>query len=337
MIDPNPINNGIFLRAFQARAGLVDPRHETAFRLFNGFLEGDPDLVLEIYGKTLLVYNYAGIPGEADPKPRAAIQIAMAEFPWIHAVVLKTRSSESVNERHGTLLIGNHADQKIQEHGVWYALDLLMSRDASFYLDTRNLRSWALKTLGGKSVLNTFAYTGSLGVAALAGGASQVVQMDLKARFLDLAKTSYILNGFTISQHDFIAGDFWTVVNRLKRQAALFDCVFIDPPFFSSTSRGQVDLVNQGHRVINKVRPLIKDGGWLVSINNALFLSGAGYLNMLEWLCADGYLSIDELIPAPEDVIGFTHTIKATPPVDPSPFNHSTKIAILRVRRKHAE
>jgi 23S rRNA (cytosine1962-C5)-methyltransferase len=58
-----------------------------------------------------------------------------------------------------------------------------MHGDASFYLDTRNLRGWALEHLAGKSVLNTFAYTGSLGVAAKAAGASRVVHLDLNKTF----------------------------------------------------------------------------------------------------------------------------------------------------------
>src|SRR5258708_21655834 len=36
-------------RASRVRAGFVDARHETAFRLFNGFTEGCPDLSIEIF------------------------------------------------------------------------------------------------------------------------------------------------------------------------------------------------------------------------------------------------------------------------------------------------
>jgi len=86
--------------------------------------------------------------------------------------------------------------------------------------------------------------------------------------------------------------------------------------------------------VINKVRPLINDGGYLVAVNNALFVSGADYMRTLEDLCADGYLSIAELIPVPLDSTGYPRTVVRTLPIDPTPFNHSTKIAVLRVRRK---
>jgi len=45
---------------------------------------------------------------------------------------------------------------------------------------------------------------------------------------------------------------------------------------------------------------LVKDGGWLVAINNALYVSGEEFHRTLESLCADGYLKIAELIPVPE-------------------------------------
>ncbi len=143
-----------------------------------------------------------------------------------------------------------------------------------------------------------------------------------------------MLNRFDLGKMKLRANDFFSQVAQLKRKGELFDCVILDPPFFSSTKKGSVDQVNESTRLINKVRPLVADGGHLVAINNALFLSGKEYIASLEELCADGYLSIEELIPIPDDITGFPDTIVSPPPTDPAPFNHPTKIAILRVRRK---
>ncbi|HMV50823.1 MAG TPA: hypothetical protein PKD31_23985, partial [Blastocatellia bacterium] len=57
---------------------------------------------------------------------------------------------------------------------------------------------------------------------------------------------------------------------------------------------------------------------------------------LLEDVCADGYLTIEELIPVAEDFTGYENTRVAAAVTDPAPFNHSTKIAVLRVRRKDA-
>jgi hypothetical protein len=55
-------------------------------------------------------------------------------------------------------------------------------------------------------------------------------------------------------------------------------------------------------------------------------------MQSVEELCKDGYLSIRELIPVPEDFIGYNKVGK--PITSPSPFNHSTKIVVLDVKKK---
>jgi len=321
-------------KAIAAREASLETGHKGALRLFNGFLEGCPELVIDLYASTLVLHNYAAAPEVSQPMIQEALVWLQKRLPWLQAGIVKTRNSPMAEEKRGKLLFGMAPDRKVLENGVWYALDLCMNQDASLYLDTRILRRWAKENLNGKTVLNTFAYTGSLGVAALAGGARRVVQMDLNRAFLNLAKTSYTLNGFPIYKEDFLSGDFWLEVGRLKRASECFDCILLDPPFFSATPKGVLDLNTDSARLINKVRPLINDGGWLVSINNAVYVSGKEYSQALEGLCADGYLKIAELIPVPEDVTGTPETRLGAPVTDPSPFNHSTKIAVLKVRRK---
>jgi len=320
--------------ALAFRAAFLDERHETAFRLFNGFTEGNPDLAIDLYARTLVIHNYADKPEQGVVAAREAQAFLQERLPWIKAVVVKTRNSEAPQERRGQLVYGEAADRKILESGVWYAIDPMLNRDASLYLDTRNVRLWASRRLKDKSVLNTFAYTGSLGVAAMGGGAARVVHLELNKNFLNIAKTSYTLNGFPINKSDFQTGDFWPRVNRFKADGERFDCVFLDPPIYSATTRGVVDLAKSYTRLINKVRPLINHDGYLVAINNALFVSGAAYLKEIESLCAAGYLAVEELIPVPEDFIGEPSALRAGSVTDPAPFNHSTKIVVLKVRRK---
>jgi 23S rRNA (cytosine1962-C5)-methyltransferase len=324
-------------RALTARAGLFDARHEAAFRLFNGFYEGDPQLVVDLYARTLVLHNYAQAPAATQETIQAVQAYLREKLPWVRAAIVKTRHATDDEARRGSVIFGERLDRRVREHGVWYAVDLLMNRDAGFYLDTRLLREWAIGHLAGKRVLNTFAYTGSLGVAAMAAHAARVVQMDRNRAFLNVAKESYTLNGFPIVKANFMGEDFFALTSRMRRLDERFDCVFVDPPFFSATSGGRVDLEKESFRILNKVRPLIDDGGWLVAINNALFISGADYLRMLQTLCADGYLAIEELIAVPEDFTGYPQTRVSEPPLSPAPFNHPTKIALLRVRRKASD
>jgi 23S rRNA (cytosine1962-C5)-methyltransferase len=322
-------------QAVAARADLVDAEHRVAFRLFNGFTEGSPGLTCDLYGKTLVLSDHADGPDGAAATARAAAEIVRARLPWIQATLWKVVRAPTVGVRAGRLLFGGKADleRSVAEAGVLYALALTLHGGPSLYLDTRELRAWARTTLAGKRVLNAFAYTGSLGVAARAAPA-EVVHVDRRRAFLDVARASYALNGFAVRRADFRGEDFFTCTARLRREGALFDAVFLDPPLFSATERGRVDLVSAANRLIDKVRPLVGDGGWLVAVNNALWVSGAEYLGLLEAASADGYLELEALLPVPPDVVGFRAAGASVWPADPAPFNHPTKIAVLRVRRK---
>lgn len=325
----------IVTAAIDARCELIDEHHDSAVRLFNGFYEGAPDLVLDLFARTLVIHDYSNPPHLPTSSLDLILETASSKLTWIQAAILKPRRARTEQERRGRLVLGQNPDRQVQENGVTYAIDLLLSQDTGLYLDTRNVRSWAKNNLEGRTALNTFAYTGSYGVAAMAGGARQVVHLDLSRRYLDLAKGSYSLNGFQTHKKDFLVGDFFIWISRLKRAGALFDCVFLDPPYFSQSRKGTVDMLRHSDRLVNKTRPLIADGGHLALINNAVFLSGKEYMQALENLCADGYLALETLIPVPADITGYPHTRLSAPPVDPAPFNHPTKIAILRVRRKN--
>jgi 23S rRNA (cytosine1962-C5)-methyltransferase len=303
-------------------------------RLFNGFTEGYPDLVVDVYGATAIVHNYADSALTDTAMVQATMTMLLAHLPWLRAIIVKTRQSASAAERRGRVLFGTTIDRRVCEHGVWYAVDLLLHRDASLYLDTRNLRAWAMRELRGKTVLNTFAYTGSLGVAALAGGATRVVQLDRNGEFLNMARASAALNGFPARKQYLLVGDFFAKISYLKKKGERFDCIFLDPPFFAAGHGGTVDLLHDSVRLINKVRPLLPAGGRLVAINNALYVSGQTYMESLTALCADGYLRINELIEVPPDFTGYADTLRGTPITDPFPFNHATKIAVLEVVRR---
>lgn len=327
--------DALYLRALEARLSRLTAPHDTALRLFNGYTEGLPRVAVDVYGTTLVVHDATGADGDATLVDHL-VDLTRQKLPWLEAGLCKLRESDVKSLRNGSLLFGT-AQQlvgRVQEDGVWYAVRLTLNRDSSLYLDTAGLRAWARTTLSGKRVLNAFSYTGSLGAAAKAGGATQVVNTDLNKAYLSVAKDTWSINRWPIVKTDFITGDFFDVVGRLKREGQLFDCVFVDPPFFSVTTQGRVDLEADMARLLNKARPLIADGGFLVAINNGVFVSGADFDKTLAQVCSDGYLSVEKRLDIPEDFSGYPQTKTGTPLVDPAPWNHSTKIAILRVRRK---
>ncbi len=321
--------------ALEARASLIDARHETAFRALHGFTEGLPALAIDVFATSLVVHDHAGPEGD-EAAVRRAVEIVCEAWPWVRAALWKNHRGVSPDARAGVMVLGAREDlaRRVREGDVRYALALDAQKDAGLYLDTRNLRAWLTSTSRGARVLNTFAYTGSLGVAACAGGASHVVHVDKSREALNVAKASYTLNGFPVRRPEFVVDDVFAKTAKLRKSGELFDTVIVDPPFFSSTGGGRVDLEAGTARLLDKLRPLVGDGGALVVVHNALFVPGAEVHAALEHLGSDGYATIEQLVDVPDDVSGYAATRVTAPPVDPAPWKHPTKIGIVRIRRK---
>ena len=319
--------------ALSARQAMLAPEHTQALRLFNGFYEGCPGLVVDLFASTLVVANHARPPELLEDSVPDALAFYREALPWLTSGLLKRRHATDPTLRRGVIAFGDSLSSVITEHGVRYALDLTLNQDSSFYLDTRNLRKYLIENMTEKSALNCFAYTGALGIAALAGGARKVVQTDLNKAALALAQRSSQFNSFP-SRMETLPMDFFKAVGYFKQHKVLFDCVILDPPLYSNTPQGTVDLLHNWLRLINKVRPLVAHEGKLIVINNALFLPGSAVMQTLEALESTGFVQRERLIPVPEDITGYPQTVHDYPPVDPSPFNHPTKIAVLRITRK---
>ncbi len=105
--------------ALAARDALFDARHQTAFRLFNGFTEGSPSLVVDLYAGTIVLHNYADSPSEGEAAIQAALQFLKTRLPWVHTMVLKTRNASTDNDKRGIVVQGSTPDRRALEHGVW--------------------------------------------------------------------------------------------------------------------------------------------------------------------------------------------------------------------------
>lgn len=323
----------LFHKAFLKREKHIFENGKNALRIFNGFTEGFPEISIDLYGRTLVIHSFNKTEGNAYPLSTAIGEDAANWIPDLKCILLKERFSKNPKKQQGTILFGNQPDVEIAEWDTRYKINLQLNRDCSFYLDSSLLRKWLLENSAGKRVFNTFAYTGSLGMAALAGNAKFVIQTDLNPHFLQIFSETAKINQIDPKRYRIIPGNFFRVASDLRQNNNLFDTVIIDPPFFSKTDDGIVDQLQNGIKLINKIRPLVAEGGNIITINNALFLSGKEYLAQLEKICTDSFVQIKDFIPVPTSFFGGEFNQEHMP-ADPAPFNHSTKIVILEVHRK---
>ena len=151
------------------------------------------------------------------------------------------------------------------ENGVAYDVRLATGLSVGLFLDMREVRQWLRCASRGRRVLNLFAYTCSLGVAATLGGATRVVNVDRSRSYLEWGKSNYELNDLAVGDRDFIYGDAFDWLRRFDRRQERFDVVVVDPPSFSSTP---FSVTRDYRRLVAAAVRVVSTGGVLLAATN---------------------------------------------------------------------
>lgn len=127
-----------------------------------------------------------------------------------------------------------------------------------------------MQNSNGLTVLNTFAYTGSLSVAAGMGGAAMVTTLDLSPHYIEWAKQNWSENNLPLEKSDFIYGDVFEWLPRFHKRDRRFDMIIVDPPSSSRGKHGHFSTKQNLVELHDRVFPLLSPNGIVVtSINSA--------------------------------------------------------------------
>lgn len=157
----------------------------------------------------------------------------------------------------------------VDENGLKFIVNLSDYLDTGLFLDHRLTRQIVGKQCKMKKVLNLFAYTGSFSVYAAAGGAEEVVTVDLSNIYLGWAKKNLGINGFTNEEkYRLIAADVKQYVKTLPGE--YFDIIILDPPTFSNSKRMDdiLDIQRDHPELINECLRGLKNDGFLYFSTN---------------------------------------------------------------------
>ena len=164
---------------------------------------------------------------------------------------------------------------EIEENGLKFIVNLSDYLDTGLFLDHRITRQMIREQSAGKKVLNLFAYTGSFSVYAAAGGAKQVITVDLSKTYLQWAERNFLLNEFVLANSS--SGDGGTFIHADVMQylktipADYFDIIIMDPPTFSNSKRMEefLDIQRDHADLINDCLAGLKSGGVLYFSTNS--------------------------------------------------------------------
>ncbi|HKO81582.1 MAG TPA: class I SAM-dependent methyltransferase, partial [Chitinophagaceae bacterium] len=157
----------------------------------------------------------------------------------------------------------------VEENGLKFIVNLSDYLDTGLFLDHRLTRERVKAESKDKKVLNLFAYTGSFSVYAAAGGASEVITVDLSKTYLNWAERNIQLNGFSDeSKYKFIHADVLQYLKTLPLD--YFDLIVMDPPTFSNSKRMEdfLDIQRDHVELINDCMATVKPGGILYFSTN---------------------------------------------------------------------
>lgn len=156
------------------------------------------------------------------------------------------------------LLLGEEVSHTVvNEQGLSYHLEFGKAQNTGLFLDMANGRQWVKTQAKEAAVLNLFAYTCAFSVAAIAGGATKVVNVDLSKASLTKGRENHRLNQQDTKKVVFEGVDIFKSYGKLKKHGP-YDLLIADPPSFQ---KGSVNIERDYAKIIRRIPQLVKDQG----------------------------------------------------------------------------
>ena len=157
----------------------------------------------------------------------------------------------------------------VVESGLKYQLDIGRNQNFGLFLDMRLGRDWVREHAKHKNVLNLFAYTCGFSVAAIAGGADKVVNVDMAKGSLSKGRENHLINDHNLSKVSFLGHDIFKSWGKIKK-AGPYDLIVIDPPSFQ---KGSFALTKDYQRILRRLPELLTEGGEVLACVNSPMVS----------------------------------------------------------------
>ncbi|MBK7614710.1 MAG: class I SAM-dependent methyltransferase [Burkholderiales bacterium] len=252
--------------AMRTRLGL----DTNGVRLVHGETDGLPGLIVDRYDDILSAqFLFAGT-------ERWKQAIADALLSTTGCTRLYERSDTHAREQEGLppstgwLRGDGSTTATLHEHGIRLTVDVAEGHKTGYYLDQRENRALfarLVKQFGAKSVLNCYSYTGGFSVAALAGGATEVVSVDSSGPALAHASAHVALNGFEPARHSVLDADVNGTLRQMLAEGRRFDAIVLDPPKFAPNA-ASADRASRAYKDINRLGlMLLNPGGLLLTFS----------------------------------------------------------------------
>jgi 23S rRNA (cytosine1962-C5)-methyltransferase len=264
-------------RALALREALGLTGERAAFRLVHGAGDGLPGFAMDVLAPWAVLYVYS----RAFVPHGQLLAAAAIEQAGLRGVVAKVRSRGAASQQRVRQEVVGEAPPPslvVGERGVPFEVHLDRGLNTGLFTDMREQRHGLARFVTGRSVLNTFAYTGTLSVIAARAGASAVTTVDLSSGVLGWARDNFRLSGLDPDRPSFRfeASDTGRFLEESSRDGRRYDVVLLDPPAFSAARGAAFAIDRDTPALVAQACRLLPEGGllWLACNARGTSLSG---------------------------------------------------------------
>ena len=245
-------------KAYQYRLQLAILNENTnVCRLFFGEGDGVPGLILDYYdGNVVFQAHSWGVYLQKDNITTAIKKVLGSSLKSIYDKSAETLSKHHAEKTINGFVIGTEEEIIVKENKHLFKIDFINGQKTGFFIDQRDNRQLLGHYSKGKTVLNTFCYTGGFSVYSAAAGANIVHSVDSSQSAITLCDKNIELN--KVQNHESYAFDTFEF---LKDKQNIYDVIVLDPPAFAKSRDSKHNAVI-GYKRLNALAiKLIKPNG----------------------------------------------------------------------------
>jgi 23S rRNA (cytosine1962-C5)-methyltransferase len=273
-IPPADIVQHRISRAFDLRRKIISS-DTNCYRLINGDGDGLSGVVVDRYRDVVVLQLLTAGADRMRTEIVEALQKLLAPRAVIERSYGAVRRQEGLADRAGLLAGEPVSETTVTENRIELLVDFEHGQKTGYFLDQRDNRALLCKLADGARVFDGYCYSGGFGLAALRGGAREVVAVDTSAKALDSARRNFELNRWAPQCYELIHGE---AAQYLQQSGPRFDIVVLDPP---PLARSLKDATRAAHLYTELNRTAMRavaDGGLLLTFSCSVHFRGEDFV-----------------------------------------------------------
>jgi len=293
-----------FASAVTYRKSFFDDKETTAFRVFNGEGDGIGGVTIDYFdGYYLLTWYSIGIYTFKEQILEALkSQVAYKGIYQKKRFDAKGRYLDDTDD----FICGEKAPEPliVKENGTNFAVYLDDGAMVGVFLDQKEVRKTIRdKYAKGKTVLNTFSYTGAFSVFSALGGATKTTSVDLANRSRAKTEEQFRVNDIDPKTQEIIVEDVFNYFKYAVRKKLSFDMVVLDPPSFARSKKHTFSAAKDYTKLLKEAIQITSKGGIIVASTNAANFDMKRFKTFIDKAFKElnGKYSIEETFSLPKD------------------------------------